>query len=331
MIEVDLEIRRIEGIIPVEAVSRDLPLKLENFSYRDMKKLLSLISKGEGKGDLNSEFENLLKATFLEHLSGNRAKLKIGDLILNARIETDRTFKPGEEILLRVKGINESLELSIVSPVSLKLSEIVRNNLKSLVEGRIHLGELSKEEISAVVQFITENFPELLPPFKEVLREGNLSYSPYFLLANLLLLKEEVRSKLKNPPPKEEVLDRLNAYLSLCAFYYVFGILMTPFSLEDDFEGKVYYLKGDVPKAFIDVETSRGRFRALVGLIGRKVSVEYWMEGELSDVFDEEELRKVISKSGFEPILVKRALKLEFNELLSDWLKGKGTGIDIVT
>ncbi len=331
MIEVELEIRRIEGIIPVEAVSRDLPLKLENFSYRDMKKLLSLISKGEGKGDLNSEFENLLKATFLEYLSGNRAKLKIGDLILNARIEADRTFEPGEEILLRVKGINESLELSIVSPVSLKLSEIVRNNLKSLVEGKIHLGELSKEEISAVVQFITENFSELLPPFKEVLREGNLSYSPYFLLANLLLLKEEVRSKLKNPPPKEEVLNRLNTYLSLCAFYYVFGILMTPFSLEDDFKGKVYYLKGDVPKAFIDVETLKGRFRALVGLIGRKVSVEYWVEGELSDVFDEEELRRVISKSGFEPILVKRALKLEFNELLSDWLKGKGTGIDIVT
>ena len=55
-----MEIRRIEGILPVEGVSRELPLKLENFSYHDMKKLLSQVSSGARKGDSKEEFERLL-------------------------------------------------------------------------------------------------------------------------------------------------------------------------------------------------------------------------------------------------------------------------------
>ncbi len=107
-----MEIRRIEGILPVEAVSRDLPLKLENFSYHDMKRLLAQISGGGSKGDKAQEFENLLlRALFLEYAPDGSALIKVGDKVLRARIEVDKEFKPGQELFLKVKSPMSSLWL----------------------------------------------------------------------------------------------------------------------------------------------------------------------------------------------------------------------------
>ncbi len=324
-----MEIRRIEGILPIEGVNRDLPLKLENFSYRDMQKLLSLISKGEGKGNPSSEFENLLRATFLEYLSNGRGKIKVGDLILSAKLETDKTFKPGEEILLKVKNLNERVELALVFPLKVKLSEILRTSINRIFGSTIKFPKLSHEELEVVFQFIKDSIPELLPEFKAYMSRGNVIFSSYYILSLLALLKDEVRSKLKNPPRKEEIVEVMSNLISLYSLYALSNILTVPVYIDENFKGKIFYSKRDISRAFIDISTSKGNFKAVVQLVQNQVSIEYSATRELSKHVKSNELEEILKKIGLKPVFISQVMEKRVEEALRELLKGEGISLEI--
>jgi hypothetical protein len=329
LIEDSVEIRRIEGILPIEGVNRDLPLKLENFSYRDMQKLLSLISKGEGKGNPSSEFENLLRATFLEYLSGGKGKIKVGDLILSAKLETDKTFKPGEEILLKVKNLNERVELALVFPLKVKLSEILRASINRIFGSTIKFPKLSQEELEVVFQFIKDSIPELIPEFKAYMSRENVIFSPHYILSLLALLKDEVRSKLKNPPSKEEIVEVMSNLISLYSLYALSNVLTVPVYIDEDFKGKVFYSKRDISRAFIDISTSKGNFKAVVQLVQNQASIEYSATGELSKHVKPNELEEILRKVGLKPVFISQVKERRVEEALKELLKGEGISLEI--
>lgn len=324
-----MEIRRIEGVLPVEGINRDLPIKLENFSRRDMEKLLSLIEKGESKGNLGSEFETLLKATFLEYVGENRGKIKIGNSVVNAEIKTDRSFEPGEELLLKLKSVGDKIEFSIVSPVRKKLLTFLKGKLGEFLKGNLELRMLTEEELTLISKVLKEKYPELVPAFK-AFSQNKSPFSPYFLLSLLLLAKDDVRSKLKIRKTKEEVVRQIENLLSLYSFYVFSGILSLPVSLGKGFEGEVFYHKGDVPKAFVKVDTKEGKFRALLSLVGNKVSLEYWTDGNLKEKVKDEGLKECLLRVGLEPVFI-RKFEIKDEEILLDWLKSKGLNLDVVT
>jgi len=324
-----VEIRRIEGILPVEGVSRDLPLRLENFSRKDMEKLLSLIAKGESKGNLGSEFEALLKATFLEYVGEGRGRIKVGDAVIDAEILAERIFEPGENLLLKVKSVSDRIELSVVSPIREKLSKILREKLREILKGNVDLKLLTEEEMSAVLKILEEKYPELVPGFKAFSLKAS-PFSPYFLLSLLLLAKDD-NLKLKTSKSKEELLRQIENLLSLYSLFVLSGIVALPVYLEGGFEGSVFYLKGDVSRAFLKVDAKKGKFRALLSLVGRKVSLEYSVEGDFEGRVTDEGLRDCLLRVGLEPVLVRRIELRSDEEVLLSWMKDKGISMDIVT
>lgn len=327
-----MEIRRVEGIIPIEGIHRDLPLKLENFSYYEMKKLLSQIAGGEQKGKATTEFETLLRAVFLGYEGKRRGRFKLGNSEFTARLEVDREFTPGEEVLLRLKGVGESIELSIVHPVGKKLSEVLKGELSTLLAKVLKFP--SKDVLSALLPIVEREYPELLPGFKLFLSSERV-YSPYLLLSLLLLTKPEVRSELENRgvklPSAEELKTLINQLIGLYSLYSLLGVLEVPVYIDDGFKGKVFYKaeKEGVSTAFVEVETGLGEFRALFKLLGKNVSVEYWASEEILKRLDEAELKERLKAVGLNPLLVGRVKKEDIENFKRELLKGEGISVNL--
>ena len=326
-----MEIRRIEGVIPVEAVSRDLPLKLENFSYHEMKKLLSQITKGEQKGKAETEFETLLKAVFLGYEGKGRGKFRVGDAEFTAKLEVDRNFLPGEEVLLRVKGGKERLELSLVNSVSSKLSEVLRQELPKLLKGFLKLPD--PQLFSSLLPVIEREYPELLSGFKQFLSSPQV-FSPHLLLSLLLVLKPEVRSELERKgvklPDAASVKELINGIIGLYGLYALLGVVEVPIYVDEGFKGRVFYRSdaGNFSSAFVEVETELGEFKALFRLLGKSISLELWGGKELLKRIDLEEVKERLKALGLEPVLVRAVDREEIERARGELLKGEGISVN---
>lgn len=327
-----MEIRRVEGIIPIEGISRDLPLKLENFSYYEMKKLLSQITGGEQKGKANTEFETLLKAVFLGYEGKGRGRFKLGNSEFTARLEVEREFTPGEEVLLRLKGIGESIEFSLIHPVSKKLSEVLKGELSTLLTQVFKFPD--REVLSALLPIVEREYPELLPGFRLFISAEKV-YSPYLLLSFLLLTKPEVRSELEKRgvklPSVEEVKSLISHLIGLYSLYSLLGVLEVPIYIDESFKGRVFYRteKEGISTAFVEVETKLGEFRALFKLLGKNVSVEYWASNEILDRLNEDELKKRLESVGLKPVLLRRVEVEEIENFKRELFKGEGVSVNL--
>ncbi len=327
-----MEIRRIEGIIPVEGINRDLPLKVENFSYYEMKKLLSQITAGEQKGNPASEFETLLKAVFLEYEGENRGRFKLGNSEFTARLEVNRTFQPGEEVLLRLKSIGDRIEFSLVLPVRGKLSEILKGELVSILNGNLQLPD--QEILRLLIPIVEKLYPELSSGFRSFAVSGK-TYSPYTLLSLLLLMKPDVREEIERkgvkPPGNEELKSLINQLLGLYSLYALAGIVEIPVNTGENFRGKVLYrsLKEELSQAFMEIETGLGNFKSLVKLLGKNVSVEYWASQKLLNRIDREEIRNRLISVGLNPVLIRAVSETETEEFRKSFFKGEGISINL--
>lgn len=311
-----MEIRRIEGVLPVEAVSRDLPLKLENFSYRDMKKLLSQITR---KGE---DFEELLlKATLLELPSPGRAKIKLGDTVIEARLEAAGTFRPGQELLLKVKKLSPEVELSLVEPAS--LLDAVKRTLPKLFELSPRLlHHLLSPQVSAVVlEKVRELFPGLYPFFKR----GELQ--PKELLIYLLtLLKPEVYEEVKPHLPegldREKIKELLEFTVGALLLYRSLKVLLLPLSAENFWGRALLGVKEGVGVAFIEGEGEAGEFKGAVRALKNSVSLEYWTSGELKERFNPEEVKELLREEGLTPVSVREVEAERLLKVKRELLKG---------
>ncbi len=327
-----MEIRRVEGIIPIEGINRDLPLRLENFSYHEMKKLLSQITGGEQKGKATTEFETLLKAIFLGYEGKGRGKFRLGNTEFTARLEVDRAFKPGEEVLLRLKGVGERVEFSLVLPFRGKLSEILKGELPSLLSKTVVLPD--RELLSALLPVVEREYPELLPGFRAFVSSGRV-YSPYLVFSLLLLLKPEVHSEIEKKgvklPAGEEVKGLINQLIGLYSLYVLLGVVEIPVYIDEEFKGRVFYRSGgeELFTALIEVETKMGDFRALLKLLSKNLSVEYGGSPELLERIDPEEMRRALEAAGLKPIVI-RAVSMEtVDEFKREFFRGEGVSVNL--
>ena len=327
-----MEIRRVEGIIPVEGINRDLPLKLENFSYHEMKRLLSQIGAGEQKGRANTEFESLLKAVFLGYEGKNRGRFKIGNTQFTAQLEVDRAFQPGEEVLLRLKGVGEKIEFSLVLPVKKKLSEILKGELPNLLSKTVKFPD--RELLSLLLPLVEREYPEVATGFRGFLVSERF-FSPYSIFSLLLLLKPEVRSELEKRgvklPSVKEVKELVNHLLGLYSLYALLGVLEIPIYIDGSFRGRVFYRQGkeELSRAFIEIDTALGEFGALLKLLGKNLSVEYWGSGKVLESIDPEEVKRRLESAGLKPIVVRAISKDEAESFKGEFFKGEGISVNL--
>ena len=327
-----MEIRRVEGIIPVEGINRDLPLKLENFSYHEMKRLLSQIGAGEQKGRADTEFESLLKAVFLGYEGKNRGRFKIGDTQFTAQLEIDRAFQPGEEVLLRLKGVGEKIEFSLVLPVKKRLSEVLKGELPNLLSKTVKFPD--RELLSLLLPFVEREYPEVATGFRGFLVSEQI-FSPYSIFSLLLLLKPEVRSELEKRgvklPAVKEVKELINHLLGLYSLYALLGVLEIPIYIDGSFRGRVFYRRGkeELSQAFIEIDTALGEFGALLKLLGKNLSVEYWGSREVLERIDPEEVKKRLESAGLKPVVVRAVSKSEAESFKGEFFKGEGISVNL--
>ena len=327
-----MEIRRVEGIIPVEGINRDLPLKLENFSYHEMKRLLSQIGAGEQKGRADTEFESLLKAVFLGYEGKNRGRFKIGNTQFTAQLEVDRAFQPGEEVLLRLKGVGEKIEFSLVLPVKKRLSEVLKGELPNLLSKTVKFPD--RELLSLLLPFVEREYPEVATGFRGFLVSEQI-FSPYSIFSLLLLLKPEVRSELEKRgvklPAVKEVKELINHLLGLYSLYALLGVLEIPIYIDGSFRGRVFYRRGkeELSQAFIEIDTALGEFGALLKLLGKNLSVEYWGSREVLERIDPEEVKKRLESAGLKPIVVRAVSKSEAESFKGEFFKGEGISVNL--
>ncbi|WP_457680043.1 hypothetical protein [Thermovibrio sp.] len=301
-----MEVRKIEGIIPVEAVSRDLPLKLESFSYYDMKKLLSTITKGSFKKDKGEEFEGLLlKATVLGTLPDGRLRLKLGDALITARPEVEREFREGEEITLRLKSISPSLELSLVEGVPLNFS----NLLPKLFNFSLNLDFLLRGSLAEkLLRLLRESSPELYEEISSFVKEGRAVPSRELLFLLLFTLKPEVYGEVKGELPKgvnrEKLKEAVEFLVGALLLFNALKVLLLPVSLKG-FKGRVLFGSLDgISAALLEGETPLGSFASLVRVLKSSVSVKLSGKGPLLKGLDPCSLKELLKEEGLNPISV---------------------------
>jgi len=345
-----LEIRRIEGIVPLEGISRNLPQKLENFSYHDMKKLLSTISSGTQKKDVEEELGSLLiKATFEGFTPEGKAKLRSGQLILIADVEVNREFKIGEELLFRLKSLHPRIELSLVKEK--ELLETVLNKLRLLLpkfsaERLLFTLELLKKPkvLNLLANHVSLYYPELKEEFEKFLKgiSNSLSrvfFSPFSLFSLLLLLEDDIFKGVKEEFPekltKDSIKELVSTFLSLQSVFVVNGIVVFPFIFDEEFKGDVYFApKGDdIQKVYVEVETRFGRLGIFIQLLNESLSVEAVTESEkLRETLkkSEEIFRRELEEEGFKLILFRISDDLSYgDEKKAEIFKGeKGVTVD---
>jgi hypothetical protein len=316
-----MEIRRVEGVLPIEAISRDLPLKLENFSYQDMRRLLAQITGGEPKGDKAQEFENLLiKALFIDYTEEGRARIKVGEQVLTARLEVEQEFKPGQTLLLRVKSFYPELKLSLVLVENQKVKELIRELLTSrpksdYFQAVLLIRETLAEEIKKIA---AERYPQLLPLFN--------SGKGVELISLLLLLNPEVRERLKDKLPKELSGERIKELLQTAVGVYILrsliGASIIPIAGED-FEGRVLIGEdGGISVAIIEGESSVGKLLAAVKSLGRSISVEFAGSEAILERIEVEEVKKLLEEERLIPVAVEKVDAKKIEELKRKLVKG---------
>ncbi len=316
-----MEIRRIEGIIPVEAVNRDLPLKLENFSYSEMKKLLSQVLKGESKEKLRGDFEGLLlKALVVELLKDSKVKLKVGDFLLTARVKVEEGLSPGTEVLLKVKSFTpKKLELSLVKTLPLKaLTSLPFSYLKRL--NFLFNGKVKE----VLLREASELFPEFLQGLERFLLSNTPTLSRELLLSLVILSRKDVYERLKGELPRKEEIRELLEFTANSLLLYSFLRLLVLTLKEEAFKGTAVF--GDyegIAIALLEGETPLGELKLLLRLLGRSLSIEISSTKEFKERFKEKELRKFLKEEGLNLVLLKEVKDSEIEEVKRKLLKGQ--------
>ncbi len=272
-----MEIRRIEGIIPLESVSRHLPQKLENFSFHDMKKLLSTISAGTPKKGMEEETGSvLIKATFEGFTPEGKAKLKSGDLLLLADVKVDREFKVGEELFFELKKTHPQLTLRLL-PENELLRKLLEG-LKPLIFG------FSIEELQKIPLFLAKNKNLLRKELKKLgvsqALPEILNFSPkkpknlvLTLFAMLLLLDSPDRQEREGE--EDKLKDLITSLLVAIGIQITRNTLIFPFAIGEEFRGNlIVELREEPKRVFAEVTTPLGKVEILIKAAGKNLSVE---------------------------------------------------------
>ncbi len=311
-----MEIRRVEGIIPLEGISRDLPLKLENFSFHDMKKLLSTISSGSTKKDMAEEFESLLiRATFEGYTPEGKAKLRSGKLMLIADVNVNREFKVGEELLLKLKSIFPKIELSLVEGKEQNILKALKNMLASFAPQEALKGiELLKDPfiIQLVISYLAKHAPgtkeEVEKSLKFLAQNGIPRKQSHLILSLLVLLEDENFEKVKEKHEKmtkETIKTAIQSLLSSFGFFAVTSLIVIPFFFEKEFKGTIYVPKeqDEIKSVFLEIETGEGTMGLLVKVGSRgDFSIDFFTDSETLKeklLSIENEIREELKKEGF--------------------------------
>ncbi len=303
-----MEIRKIEGIIPVEAINRDLPIKLENFSYQDMKKLLSTTVKGERKKSVTEELEGrLIKATFEGFTDEGKAKLKIGEKTITAEVRVDSNLKPGDLLTLSVRSTYPEIELKLVSierEIKRILSELARNlllnkelrNFNKLPELLMNIdpSKLKKPELQEIAKTVMKSIT-----VKDITPETIKNYIKTFLSPLTAAL---ISSVDKQEPEKAKQINVKDAATQLILHMILgsaFGFIEVPI-LIDDFESRTSILirdKNEPLKIKLEViYKDYGYIACDISLLHKEISVEFTVEKDKTKKLIEENLNGLLSR-----------------------------------
>jgi len=304
-----MELRKIEGIIPVEAINRDLPIKLENFSYQDMQKLLTTTLKGEKKKNVAEELEGkLIKATFEGFIENGKAKLKVGEKTIVAEVKVNSNLKPGDVLTLSIKSTYPEVELKLISierEIKKVMSELVKNliaNQKPEVLDKLPTflknvspSNFENYEIQEIVKKALKSIE-----LKEITPEAIKDYIKTFLspLTIILLnsLKEMEPEKVKGELNIKDATMQLILHMILG---YAFGFIEIPIQIED-FKSRVNItVKNENEPIRVKVEVMYKNFGYIscnILMLHREISLEFIVEKEKSREIIEKNISEVLSR-----------------------------------
>jgi len=226
-----MEIRKVEGIIPLEAVSRDLPIKLENFSYKDMKNLLSRTIEGERKGNISEELgKNVFKAIFEGFTEGGRARINVGGRVISAEVDAELNLIPGDRLTLMVISTEPEVRLRLIS-VEREVKKALYRVLKSLlgrrsVEVLKKVPEILKRAGAGELEGVARSIASSLNP-KELKPENLKRYVEAFLSPATVALLKSMGER-----------DAASQLLLHIIIGYAFGTVELPLRV-DDMESRV--------------------------------------------------------------------------------------------
>jgi hypothetical protein len=322
-----VEIRRIEGILPIEGVSRELPLKLENFSYYDMKKLLSQVSPGAGKGDKKEEFDRLLRATFLEYTKEGKALLRVGSHTVTATVEGERAFFPGQELLLKVKSVSPGkVELSLVEPPS--LTTFLKRSLPLIfkVEPGSFYRLFTPQFVAFFLEIVRESYPEFHRKLKEYFEGGKLFPSKELVVSLLILLEPESYKKLKEKMAgefnREKIRELLYFAVGALLLFNSLKIAVLPLCEEDLCLRAVFGSYQGLSSCFVEGQSPLGDFMAFFKSLGSSISCQVAATGELKGLISVDRIKELLEEEGLNPVLVEFKEPSELEKLKRELLKG---------
>ena len=336
-----MEIRRVEGILPIEGVSRDLPIKLENFSFQDMKRLLSTISSGSTKKDMKEEFETLLiKATFEGYTPEGKAKLRSGKLMLIADVNVNREFKIGEELLFRLKSLFPRIELSLVEGEIQSTLNVLKSLLSNFAPQEALKGlELLKDPFVAqlIISYLAKHAPEIKEEVEKSLKflaqNGIPKRQSHLILSLLALLEDENFEKVEERRPevtRETIKSAVQSLLSSFGFFAVTSLIIIPFLFDEGFKGTIYLPKeqDEIKSVFLEIEAEEGKVGLLVKVgSGGDFSIDFFTDSEILKeklLKIEEEIREELKKEGFNLLYMRFAGNFsKGEEQKREFLKGE--------
>ena len=323
-----MEIRRLEGILPVEGVSRELPLKLENFSYYDMKKLLSQVSSGARKGDSKEEFERLLlRATFLEYTREGKALLRVGSHTVTATVEGERVFLPGQELLLKVKSVSPGrVELSLLEPSG--FSALIKKSLPLLfkVEPGSFYRLFNPQFVALFLELVRERYPELYRELKGYFEGEKLFPSKELVLSLLILLEPESYKKLKEKMAgefnREKIKELLYFAVGALLLFNSLKVVVLPLCEGDLCLKAVFGSYQGLSSCFVEGQSPLGDFMAFFKSLGSSVSCQVAATGKLKELISVERIKELLEEEGLNPVLVELVEPSEVERFKRELLKG---------
>jgi hypothetical protein len=311
-----MEVRQVDGAIPISLAVRELPLKLEDFSQKDMQNLLSTIIQTESKEDVKQELGSaLIKATVEGFTKEGKLKLKTNNVLLIAEVETEKVFSKGEVVFLKVKSLYPRLELAIIKEgeVIKKLFNLLKHNFPFLLSGKVgEIAEIINDPAvrRVILDYLMLRFPEIHREIEKLLKSEKFLLKPQVFLILLLLLEDEVKENLRflRKFEKKEIENLLEVLLSSYGLFFATSCILAPIVEEEGARSVVFFFPKDTPlSAFFEVESSFGKVGILIKVVGKEVGVEVFgsKKGFIKLREGEEELSKLLESEGLKLVYLK--------------------------
>ncbi len=334
-----MEVRQVDGAIPISLAVRELPLKLEDFSQKDMQNLLSTIIQTESKEDVKQELGSaLIKATVEGFTKEGKLKLKTNNVLLIAEVETEKVFSKGEVVFLKVKSLYPRLELAIIKEgeVIKKLFNLLKHNFPFLLSGKVgEIAEIINDPAvrRVILDYLMLRFPEIHREIEKLLKSEKFLLKPQVFLILLLLLEDEVKENLRflRKFEKKEIENLLEVLLSSYGLFFATSCILAPV-VEEEARSVVFFFPKDAPlSAFFEVESSFGKVGILIKVVGKEVGVEVFgsKKGFTKLKEGEEELSKLLESEGLKLVYLKFGGESLPENTTAGVLNKKGMLIDI--